>query len=133
MRAELIALHNQSRADQGLSAYAQHEKLQQAAQAHADFLVQKPQQELFGLGPAGHTGANGSKPADRVTAAGYAASAVDENWAFYGTVKEAYDWWINDQFHRPQILSTSFTQIGFGIAPHPSGTIVFVVVFGRPR
>jgi uncharacterized protein YkwD len=133
MRAELIALHNQSRAEQGLPAYAQHERLQQAAQAHADFLAQKPQQELFSLGPAGHTGANGSRPADRVAAAGYAASAVDENWAYYRTVKEAYDWWIGDQFHRPQILSKNYTQIGFGIAPHPAGGIVFVAVFGRPR
>jgi uncharacterized protein YkwD len=129
-RIVLIALHNQSRAAQGLPGYTASPQLQQAAQAQADFLAAKPATELFVIGPGGHIGPNGSKPADRVAATGYAASAADENWAYYNTPQAAFDWWLNDQFHRPQIVSSRYTQVGFWVASHPNGGVVYVAVYG---
>ncbi len=132
-RTEMLNLHNQTRASLGLAPYELAPELQQAAQAQANFLATQERQTLFGLGPRGHTGADGSTPAQRVTRAGYAAAAAEESWAFDNTAQGAFEWWLGDQFHRPQIVSPRYKQIGVGVAPHPGGGVVFVAVYAAPN
>lgn len=131
----LLELHNQTRAQQGLSPYAVSQMLTQAAQAQADFLAAKPQQELFTIGNGGHTGANGSTYQQRIAATGYAAKETNESWAYQASVAECFGWWTGEgaRDHVPQIVSKSLSQVGFGLAKHPSGGIICVAVYAAPR
>ena len=131
-RTEMLNLHNQVRNSLGLKAYVASPALHQAAQLQADFLATQAREILFGLGPRGHIGADGSTPVQRVAATAYIGNA-EESWAFDNTVKGAFDWWLGDQFHRPQIVSPNYTEIGIGLAPHPSGGIIFVAVYAMPK
>jgi uncharacterized protein YkwD len=126
-------LHNATRSALGLSHYARSPLLEQAAQAQASYLATKPQPELFSIGVGGHIGVDGSKPAQRVAATGYAIGVADENWAYYRTPQEAFNFWVTDQWHRPQVVSNRYTEVGFGVAPHPAGGIIFIAVYATPR
>jgi uncharacterized protein YkwD len=131
----LLELHNQTRAQQGLSPYAVSQMLTQAAQTQADFLAAKPQQELFTIGNGGHKGANGSTYQQRIAATGYAAKETNESWAYQASVAECFGWWMGEgaRDHVPQIVSKSLSQVGFGLAKHTSGGIICVAVYAAPR
>src|SRR3712207_4771609 len=60
----------------------------------------------------------------RVQEAGYCYRSVSEN-VFWGwasvdrstpSPREAMDWWLNSSGHRDNLLRSSFTQAGFGLA-----------------
>ena len=132
-RTEMLNLHNQTRTSLGLAPYDFAPELQQAAQAQADYLATQERQTLFGLGPRGHVGGDGSTPAQRVARSGYPAAATEESWAFENTAQAAFEWWLGDQFHRPQIVSPRYKQMGVGVAPHPAGGVIFVAVYAAPN
>ena len=56
------------------------------------------------------------RPADRVTAAGYRWSWVGENVAEARDPVTAMAMWMDSPGHRDNILSTTFTQMGYGQA-----------------
>jgi uncharacterized protein YkwD len=133
----MLALHNAARTQAGLPPLKIDLQLQQAAQAHAAWLSQKPVQELWSLGNAGHNGEAGSGYVQRIIAAGYPAPPqnVNENYGTFSNATEAFDWWMNDPVgapgHRPQILSPLYTDIGIGVVKHSSGlSTVFIINFG---
>lgn len=134
VRQEVLALHNIARAEQALAPYTIDAALQQAAQAHAEWLTQKPLSELWSLGAMAHFGPNNQSYVDRISAAGYATSAqrMNENFGAFGSAQNAFHWWMNDPdgapAHRPQILSELYTEIGIGVVKHPAGfAYVFVI------
>lgn len=137
VRNEMLALHNNARAAQGMPPFTMNAALQQAAQQHAEWLAQKPLQTLWSLGSMAHFGEDNTSYVDRISAAGYATSAnrVNENYGTFGSAQEAFDWWMTDPAgaatHRPQILSLFYTEIGIGVVKHPSGmSYVFIINFG---
>lgn len=82
-----------------------------------------------------HTGANGSDPGQRMTAAGYRWSAWAENIAAgQATTTAAVNGWFASTGHCVNFMSSVVTQIGFGKAENPSSSyrIYWVADLGRP-
>jgi len=129
--AEFYALVNQARLGEGLAPYGWSDQLAAAAQRHAD--------DLAAHRLASHEGSDGSTPAQRIAESGYAAwgegGVVGENyWTGYGTVQEAFDWFMADPPHRDNILSPRFREVGVGVATDDEGRVYYVLDFGaRPN
>jgi uncharacterized protein YkwD len=126
--SELLALTNAERSKAGLPALRLSTKLGQAGQNHAIDMVQK---NFFS-----HTGSNGSQPSDRAKSVGYSYSSIGENIAAGNkTPAETIKQWMASPGHRSNILSSKYTEIGFGYTNSPSYQYkdVWVQVFGNPK
>jgi uncharacterized protein YkwD len=89
----------------------------------------------------GHT-ADGTEPADRATAHGYAYCIIGENIGEYRTpgldtrqlADELLRGWQNSPEHRKNLLDADITDIGVGIARNDAtGSYVGVQLFGLPK
>ncbi len=120
--AEQVArLINQIRARAGLPPLTIHPLLNRAATAHIAMMVAS--------GVYGHVGSDGSRTADRVARTGYVVDGwVGENWAVFGSVAQAVDWWVGHAPHRNNLLNRQYTEMGVGVWPHPVGQNLIVVV-----
>ena len=113
---------NQQRANAGLPPLNLHPLLNQAAQNHADDMVNS---RIYG-----HIGSDGSYVRQRVERLGYASGGlVSENWVSANDSDGAMNWWMNDWIHRQNILNPTWREFGVGVANDPSGGIVFVTDF----
>ncbi|HSL43567.1 MAG TPA: CAP domain-containing protein, partial [Anaerolineales bacterium] len=110
-QTELANLINNARAEAGLPPLAVNAQLTAAAQGHSI------DQACHGL--ISHSGSDGSSPSQRVAAAGYAASRSSEIIYGSGYPQTAFDWWMNDQIHRDEILNPYVTEMGVGYAYVP--------------
>jgi len=125
------ALINEARLDEGLPPYEQSRLLTAAAQGHAD--------DLLSNNLASHVGSNGLSAAERIAEVGYVAwgsgATVGENfWTGYGTVEEAFDWFMDDPPHRDNILNARYREVGIGVATAEDGKNYYVLDFGaRPN
>ena len=61
-------------------------------------------------------GSDGSSVHERVVAAGYNPSRSSEIIYGSGYPQTAFDWWMNDQIHRNEILNPGVTEMGVGYA-----------------
>ncbi len=129
--SQVLALINNARSAQGLPPLRAQGQLTAAAVAHstdmacADFVD--------------HTGSNGSSWFDRVSAQGYNYAYASENIYvgspdFGGTPQGAFDWWMNSQVHRDNILSTEVTEAGIGYVFRAGSSFggYYTIVFARP-
>ncbi|MEA3439492.1 MAG: CAP domain-containing protein [Chloroflexota bacterium] len=110
---ELIANVNALRKANGLPPYKINAALMSAAQAHSDYQAS--------IGSITHTGAGGSRPSDRVKAAGYGGGArvfVSENIAggYSVTAQRAVAMWQGDAPHLNTMLSPNYVDVGAGVA-----------------
>ena len=124
----IVQLTNAERSNPGLPALRASSRLNEAAQLHAD--------QMARLGRLAHdlSGAQYPRPEHRLAAAGYQWSAYAENIAMgQSTAAAAMDSWMRSSGHRANILSTSVTEIGVGVARDSAGRPYYVQVFGRPR
>ena len=124
----IVQLTNAERSNAGLPALRASSRLNEAAQLHAD--------QMARLGRLAHdlSGAQYPRPEDRLAAAGYQWSAYAENIAMgQSTAAAAMDSWMRSSGHRANILSTSVTELGVGVARDSAGRPYYVQVFGRPR
>ena len=128
---EILGLINQARADAGLNPLALQDQLSAAALAHSTDMACKDFVD--------HTGSDGSTWKSRVKGQGYVDAYVSENIYvgnpdFGGTAQGAFDWWMNSQVHRDNILSPKVSEMGIGYAFNPSSTYggYFTVDFARP-
>jgi uncharacterized protein YkwD len=124
----IVQVTNAERANNGLPALRTSSRLMEAAQLHAS--------QMARLGRLAHdlSGAQYPHPEDRLAAAGYQWSAYAENIAMgQSTAAAAMDSWMHSSGHRANILSTSVTEIGVGVARDSAGRPYYVQVFGRPR
>lgn len=120
----IISLVNNERNSRGLYSYAPQTQLQAAARIHAT--------DMACNGFASHTGSDGSSVRDRVEAQGYDWSWIGENYMITGNGPQAaFDWWMNSELHRNNILSPNFTEFGVGVIS-TSSTDYYVIVFARP-
>ena len=109
----LIEAVNGLRAANGLPSYQTDGVLMSIAQAHSDFQA--------AIGQVTHTGAGGTRPIDRATAAGYAGGAtffISENIAG-GTdlsIDTVISWWLGDDPHINTMLGSNYQQIGAGVS-----------------
>lgn len=126
--ATLIGLINEAREAQGLHPLKQQSQLTAAARIHSN--------DMACNDFISHTGSDGSRPADRVTAQGYLYSWVGENiFAGSSSPQTAFDWWMDSEPHRNNILHSSYTEIGIGYS-YLEGSRYrshYTAVFARPR
>ncbi len=128
------ALVNQARLDEGLPPYGFSSLLAAAAQRHADDLAAH---QIWS-----HTGSDGSTARQRIAEAGYAAwtwnggelIAGENFWTGYGTIEDALAFFLEDPPHRDNILSTTYREIGVGVAADAEGRHYYVLDFSvRPN
>jgi len=105
---EIANLINAARVQAGLSQLTVNPALAAAAQGHSI--------DMACHGLISHTGSDASSPSQRIAAAGYAASRASEIIYGSGYPQTAFDWWMNDQVHRDEILNPYVTDMGVGYA-----------------
>ncbi|TYZ68511.1 hypothetical protein PybrP1_010257 [[Pythium] brassicae (nom. inval.)] len=99
-QAKMLAAVNAERAKNGLAAMCTNKKLQKAAQLHSEDMANK--------NFMGHTGSNGSKFADRITAQGFNWNGAAENVAAGQTdVASVMNSWMTSAGHRANIMGNS--------------------------
>lgn len=108
---QVLTLINQARASNGLASLNADQKLAQSALVHST--------DMACNNFVDHSGSNGSSWYDRITAQGYVYSSATENIyvgnpQFGGTPQGAFEWWMNSQIHRDNILDAKMTDIGVG-------------------
>jgi len=105
---EIATLINNARAQAGLPQLTVNAQLTVAAQGHS---IDMACHNLLS-----HTGSDGSNVHERVVAAGYNPSRSSEIINGSGFPQTAFNWWMNDQVHRDEILSPYVTEMGIGYA-----------------
>ncbi len=124
-----LNLVNSERRLHGLPALAPDLLLIAAARAHAE--------DLARTGRTTHHGSDGSTPDQRVTAAGYAWTAVGENIAAGQTSPEdVVAEWMKSEPHLRNLLNRQFTSAGVAMIDAPTsrwGTYWVMVYAAGPR
>jgi uncharacterized protein YkwD len=128
---QLLTLINNARQQNNLPTLTLDDRLSAAAFAHSSDMACQDFVD--------HTGSDGSNWKDRIQAAGYSFSYATENIyvgdpAFGGDAQGAFNWWMNSQIHRDNILSTKVTQIGIGYAYSTNSTYKgnYTLDFAKP-
>lgn len=107
---DLVELINEIRASNDVGLLLIDEKLTDAAELHAAFMLQH--------NILSHSGRNESNFETRVRDEGYSYSRAAENIAFgVATNEEVLDLWMNSPPHKDNLINPDFTQIGIGVAP----------------
>jgi hypothetical protein len=111
----LVSLTNGERTSRGLPAYATASDLAAVAQAHAERMAER--------GTAYHNPALGSEVSNW--------QALAENVGYAGSVDDVHGLFMASSEHRAHILSTTYTEIGTGVAA-ANGYVYVVEVFRLP-
>jgi uncharacterized protein YkwD len=125
--AQVIALINQERANNGLGGLSSSGALSNAARNHSI--------DMACNNFMSHTGSNGSDFGSRLSLAGFSFSAAGENVAAgHSSPADVVAAWMSSEGHRANILNTSFTHIGVGYANSSGATYkhYWTANFGRP-
>src|SRR6266498_163995 len=123
---EIASMINNARSQAGLPALTVNAQLSTAAQGHSI--------DMACHGLLSHGGSDGSSVHDRVVAAGYVPSYSSEIIYGSGYPQTAFDWWMNDQEHRNEILNRNVTEMGISYA-YKADTAYggyYTVDFGSP-
>lgn len=131
VEAQVLSLINQARRANGLEPLTLNNELSAAALVHS--------MDMACNDFVSHTGSDGSTWYTRAIAAGYSYPAsVRENIyvgnpAFGGTAQGAYNWWMNSQIHRDNILFEKVTEIGIAYVFNPDSEYggYYTTVFGK--
>lgn len=116
----VIALTNQARAEAGVAPVVEDARLDAAAGAHSA--------EQAARATMTHTGANGSNPGQRMTAAGYKWRTWGENVAAGQTsAAQVVQAWLDSPGHRTNMLNPAFTSIGVSVAASSNGTLYWTM------
>jgi hypothetical protein len=127
-------LINEARLDENLAPYGFSTLLTASAQRHAD--------DLAANRISSHVGSDGSMPRERIAETGYAAwtqengelIAGENFWIGRSGVEDAMAFFLNDPPQRANILSTTYREIGIGVATDTDGHNYYVLDFGvRPN
>jgi uncharacterized protein YkwD len=122
IRAAVLCLHNQIRAERGLPFLRENTKLRRAAVGHSNDMVSRRFFE--------HTAPGGGSMVDRIFAARYvprnAGWALGENLAWgtgdLSTPRGIMRAWMNSPGHKANIVKRAYREIGIGVVTGiPSG------------
>lgn len=131
LEAALLERTNAARTSRGLPALARHEGLALAARHHAEQMADGNFLSHASPDPAReHVG-------DRLALAGVPLVEHGENLARVAdrddAARESVDGWLASASHRSNLLSSTFTHVGFGTAEATSGAVYVVqVLAARP-
>jgi uncharacterized protein YkwD len=121
---ELLEETNKYRLENNLTQLVLNTQLTQAAQLKA--------QDMADKGYFSHTGPNGEKPWTWLQEAGVNYSYAGENLAInFRNSNNVVKAWVNSPKHRENLVNSTFTEVGFGIAEgfYQGRKTVFVVQF----
>lgn len=105
----LLSSTNQERTNVGAATLAVNSKLNSAAQAKVNDMINKNYWS--------HNTPDGQEPWVFITNAGYSYSRAGENLAYgYSTSAKTVAGWMNSPAHRDNLLNTYYQEVGFGIA-----------------
>ena len=136
-KAELLRLHNEARAEQGVGQLCVQEDLMAAAQGHADDMIER---DFYA-----HETPEGLTPGDRITRAGYPfatygennnrVSGLDAGEPGRDELREAFEGWMESPGHRENLLNPDLREVGLGLStgqytPEIGTTTMYVVDFG---
>lgn len=126
--AALLADTNSFRTDDGLNRLSINASLSQAASGKAKDMIDK--------GYWSHTSPDGTQPWYWIEQAGYNYQEAGENLAKnFSTAQATVDAWMNSPTHRENMLKSSYTEVGFGIANgeiEGKQTTVVVAFYAEP-
>jgi uncharacterized protein YkwD len=138
IQARALELVNQSRAEHGLPALSLEDRLNAAAQSHADDMHMRHYYD--------HTSPEGGTVVDRyVSAGGSKWRVISENIASctgcrpparVGVLRRLHAGWLNSPSHRENILREGITHFGFGMVVDEERRLHAVQTFagpGKPR
>lgn len=126
----LLSATNQQRSANGSASLGSNSALNSAAQAKANDMVARNYWS--------HNTPEGNAPWTFITNAGYNYSSAGENLAYgFETSSSTVTGWMNSPSHKENLLSTNFTEVGFGFANganfNSSGAqTVVVAMYGKP-
>ena len=116
VRAAILCLHNQIRADRNLPLLRENARLRRAAAGHSSDMVSR--------GFFEHTTPNGVTMVDRIMATRYASPRV--GWAFgenlawgtgtLATPRSIMKAWMDSAGHRANVVKRAYREIGIGVA-----------------
>lgn len=105
----LLANTNSQRTQNGLGGLGLNGTLSQAAQAKANDMITRNYWS--------HNTPDGQEPWVFIVSAGYSYQAAGENLAYgFADSAGAVIGWMNSPGHRANVLNTTYTEVGFGIA-----------------
>jgi len=121
---DIHAAHNFERTSRGIGALILDGRLNNAAQGHAEWMAANRN--------LSHTGAGGSNPGDRMSAAGFPVFAWAENIAEgQTTVAAVMASWMGSSGHRTNILNATYTHVGYGVATDATGRLYWCTCFAN--
>ena len=127
---DLLLATNDQRTQNGAKTLKLNDSLTSAAQAKANDMVARNYWS--------HNTPDGQQPWIFIDQVGYKYQKAGENLAYgFATSNSTVTGWMNSPSHRENLLSTDFTEVGFGYANGPnynnSGEeTVVVAMYGRP-
>lgn len=127
----LLSATNSERTGNGVAALTGSSKLNNAAQAKANDMVARDYWS--------HQTPDGQQPWVFITNAGYEYVAAGENLAYgFMTSSETVTGWMNSPPHKANLLSGTFTEVGFGFANSPNYVgdgqqTVVVAMYAKPK
>jgi uncharacterized protein YkwD len=125
IRNSVLYLVNQQRQRYGRRPLRFDSKLTRAAQSHSEDMARYRR--------ISHVGSDGSSVGMRVKRTGYRYRNVAENVAQgQDTSREVMISWMRSPDHRRNLLNSSYTEIGIGVAYGPRGPY-WTQVFARER
>lgn len=121
LAAEVVQLANLQRIAAGIPPLVVHPAVGSAAMAHSE--------DMAATGRMSHTGSDGSDAGIRLARAGFTWRTWGENVAAgQRTAQDVLTAWMNSPGHRANILGTTFTTIGVGVATATDGTRYWTMV-----
>lgn len=121
LAAEVVQLANLQRVAAGLPPLVVHPAAAAAAMSHSG--------DMAATGRMSHIGSDGSDAGTRLTRAGFTWRTWGENVAAgQRTAPDVMSAWMNSAGHRANILGTTFTTIGVGVATTGDGTRYWTMV-----
>jgi uncharacterized protein YkwD len=126
---EIIGLSNQQRTSHGLAALGTNAKLNQAAAAKA--------QDMVNRNYWAHYAPDGTSPWYFITSAGYSYATAGENLAKdFNTSGGVVNAWMNSPAHRDNILNTTYTETGVAVLNgtlQGTQTTLVVAMYASPK
>jgi uncharacterized protein YkwD len=122
--SSLLALTNSDRSSDHEATLSLNTQLSSAAQARANDMVKNNYWS--------HTSPSGQTAENFIINSGYQFAAAGENLAYgFASTNSVNTAWMNSADHKANILNSSYTNVGFGVAESPNylgqGTKVIVV------
>ncbi len=117
---QILARINALRTQNGLPPLDLNGQLAASAQQHSD--------DMAATGNISHTGSDGSSIDSRIRASGYGHWRGFGIWGenIYGgqtaNVETAWNFWINSQVHRANLLNPRYREVGIGVSQSGNGT-----------